>query len=202
MLVDEDKEGKLDWATLVGRDKLVLCYVKDVKVNIWCYLGSHDCRLLYESFFRTSCKSIQPRQASWCISCRWISGRLRSSAERSTWMRYVLFDCWRTGSWRLGVGIAPLPFLLGFLQVSKLFDTRYHLSRRFIRAKPQAEGKRFPPLLSIFRPWFLLFQELLRIQVDGVDSDKFETRQVFYNSKDGTKVPMYIVSRKVCQLGL
>lgn len=32
--------------------------------------------------------------------------------------------------------------------------------------------------------------------VEGLDSDLFETRQVFFDSKDGTKVPMYIVSRK------
>ena len=32
--------------------------------------------------------------------------------------------------------------------------------------------------------------------VDGLNSDDFETRQVFYESKDGTKIPMYIVSKK------
>ena len=32
--------------------------------------------------------------------------------------------------------------------------------------------------------------------VDGLDSDSFETKQVFFSSKDGTKIPMYIVSKK------
>ena len=33
-------------------------------------------------------------------------------------------------------------------------------------------------------------------KVEGFNAADFETRQVFYNSKDGTKVPMFIVSRR------
>lgn len=33
-------------------------------------------------------------------------------------------------------------------------------------------------------------------EVKGVDPSEFETEQVFYSSKDGTKVPMYITGRK------
>lgn len=33
-------------------------------------------------------------------------------------------------------------------------------------------------------------------QLKGFDPNKYETRQVFYSSKDGTRVPLYIASRK------
>jgi prolyl oligopeptidase len=38
-----------------------------------------------------------------------------------------------------------------------------------------------------------LFRET---QVKGYDSSKFQTEQVFYSSEDGTKIPMYIISKK------
>ncbi len=37
-------------------------------------------------------------------------------------------------------------------------------------------------------------------KLEGYDSDEYETQQVFYASKDGTRVPLYIVSRKGTRL--
>jgi prolyl oligopeptidase len=37
-------------------------------------------------------------------------------------------------------------------------------------------------------------------KLEGFDPDQYETRQVFYSSKDGTRVPLYIVSRKGTKL--
>eukprot|EP01084_Bolivina_argentea_P037210 68795_1 len=38
------------------------------------------------------------------------------------------------------------------------------------------------------------------ITVNGFNSDDYETKQVFYDSKDGTKIPMYILSAKGLEL--
>ena len=37
-------------------------------------------------------------------------------------------------------------------------------------------------------------------KLDGFDPDSYQTRQVFYSSKDGTRVPLYIVARKGTKL--
>ena len=37
-------------------------------------------------------------------------------------------------------------------------------------------------------------------RLEGFDPNSYETRQVFYSSKDGTRVPLYIVSRKGAKL--
>ena len=37
-------------------------------------------------------------------------------------------------------------------------------------------------------------------KLDGFDPDGYQTRQVFYSSKDGTRVPLYIVARKGTKL--
>lgn len=47
-----------------------------------------------------------------------------------------------------------------------------------------------PPRTSLFR----------QTQVKGFDPELFEAKQVFYPSKDGTKIPMFIVKRKSAQL--
>ena len=38
------------------------------------------------------------------------------------------------------------------------------------------------------------------IEVKGFDGSLYETHQVFYPSKDGTKIPMFIVHKKVLNI--
>lgn len=43
--------------------------------------------------------------------------------------------------------------------------------------------------LSVFRQ--------TKLNIDNFDLNNYETKQVFYESKDGTKIPMFIISKKV-----
>ena len=42
-----------------------------------------------------------------------------------------------------------------------------------------------------------MLQVFREIKVSGFDGSLYETKQVFYSSKDGTRIPMYIVHKKV-----
>ncbi len=41
-----------------------------------------------------------------------------------------------------------------------------------------------------------ILQVFREIKVGNIDLNQFEISQVFYDSKDGTKVPMFIVNKK------
>lgn len=43
----------------------------------------------------------------------------------------------------------------------------------------------------------IMLQLFREISVKNFDASKFVTDQVFYKSKDGTKIPMFIVHKKV-----
>ena len=44
---------------------------------------------------------------------------------------------------------------------------------------------------------FIFHQMFRQIKVKDFDSSRFETDQIFYTSKDGTKIPMFLVHKKV-----
>lgn len=47
-----------------------------------------------------------------------------------------------------------------------------------------------------FDDWYC-FQILREIKVKGFDASLYKTSQIFYPSKDGTKIPMFIVTKNV-----
>ncbi|KAH3757997.1 prolyl oligopeptidase [Pelomyxa schiedti] len=48
--------------------------------------------------------------------------------------------------------------------------------------------------------WALDIRILRTTVVPGIDSNQFETKQVFYNSADGTRIPMFILQKKGTEL--
>lgn len=42
-----------------------------------------------------------------------------------------------------------------------------------------------------------VFQVFRETKLKNFDFDQYETEQIFYPSKDGTKIPMFIVKKKV-----
>lgn len=44
------------------------------------------------------------------------------------------------------------------------------------------------------------FQVLREIKMEHFDASLYKTSQIFYPSKDGTKIPMFIVTKSVCIL--
>lgn len=49
----------------------------------------------------------------------------------------------------------------------------------------------------IITSWISIFQLFHETKVGDFDASLYETKQVFYKSKDGTEIPMFIVNKKV-----
>lgn len=134
-LVPEHPKHVLDWANPVDKNKLMLCYLKDVKSS----LELHD---MY-------------------------SGELLKSFP-------------------IDVGT-----IVGFSGKRKYSDIFYHF-QSFL-----TPGVIYHCDLAESEPQPKVYQE---IKLEGFDPTQFETKQVFYTSKDGTTVPMFLVHKKDLQL--
>ncbi|XP_026274717.1 prolyl endopeptidase isoform X2 [Frankliniella occidentalis] len=130
-LVQEDKKDVLSWAVCVAQNKLVLCYIQDVKSVLQLHdLGSGE----HLNTFPLDVGSI-----------------VGFSGQKDQTEIFYQFTSFLT------------PGVI------------YHVDLTQSTIEPK-----------VFR----------EIKVGNIDLNQFETTQVFYNSKDGTKVPMFIVHKK------
>ncbi|CAL1541986.1 unnamed protein product [Lymnaea stagnalis] len=135
-LVEEDAEAVLEWASCVNEDRLVLCYLRDVKNELYVYdLATGDRRFQF------------PLDVGSVVG---FSGKKKGTE--------IFFQ------------------FLSFLTPGIIF----HCDVTTRDYKPK-----------------VVFRE---ISVKNFEASNFETVQVFYKSKDGTKVPMFIVHKKGIKL--
>lgn len=130
-LVPEHEKNVLEWAACVHHDKLVLCYMKDVK-NVLDVHSLHDGSLLYNVALDVG-------------SIVGYSGKEKHSEL--------------------------------FFAFSSMITPSIIYRLDLQRTNPQPE---------VFK----------KTEMKGFDSSKYKLDQVFYESKDGTRVPMFIASRK------
>uniref|UniRef100_A0A158QK63 Prolyl endopeptidase n=1 Tax=Haemonchus placei TaxID=6290 RepID=A0A158QK63_HAEPC len=137
-VVPENPRHKLDWATPVAGDRLVLSYIEDVKDALYVHDLSTGSRLY----------SIPLKVGS-------ISGFFGKKILSEMFFSFESFT------------VPTIIYRIDFASVDK-------------KTAPQV-------------------QELRRVRVPGMDENDFTVQQVFYESKDKTKVPMYIISLKGAQ---
>lgn len=134
-LVAEDDKSVLQWAACVNNNKLVLCYLEDVKNRLYIHaLGSGQ------------------REATLPLDVGTVSGYSGKKWQSEIFYKFVSF---------LSPGVI------------------YHCDISQSTYEPK-----------VFR----------QTEIKNFDLSQFETKQVFYTSKDGTKIPMFIVQKKDVKL--
>ncbi|KAL7072007.1 hypothetical protein ACQ4LE_008417 [Meloidogyne hapla] len=140
VIIEEDPKRRIDWAMAVDKNKLLVCYLEDVKHALYVH-SLKDGKLLYQIPFE----------------------------------------------------IGTIAGIYGRKKESKIFI--YFTS--FFTPSIIYRGD-FANCSSISTP--IQLTEMRRTEIKGIKADDFEAKQVFYTSKDGTKVPMFILHNKNLKL--
>ncbi|XP_057365002.1 prolyl endopeptidase-like [Daphnia carinata] len=135
-LLEADPSDVLDWVACINKDKLIVCYMHDVK-NILQLRDLKNGQLLKTYTLEM--------------------GTVREFSGKSTSSEFFF---------QFGSFLTP-----GVIYRCDIGET--------VEAEP-----------TVFR----------QIELDGFDPSLFETQQVFYPSKDGTRIPMFIVKKKTIVL--
>ncbi|KAE9414216.1 hypothetical protein Angca_005338 [Angiostrongylus cantonensis] len=134
-VVPENPHSMLYWAVPVAGDRLVLCYIEDVKSTLYVH-NLNSGTLLYPIPLKIGS----------------VSGFFGRKTLHEVFFSYESFT---------------VPTIV------------YHVDFASVDEKSAPKVK-----------------ELRRVNVKGMDEDQFSVEQVFFESKDKTKVPMYILSLK------
>uniref|UniRef100_A0A914L7R3 Prolyl endopeptidase n=1 Tax=Meloidogyne incognita TaxID=6306 RepID=A0A914L7R3_MELIC len=141
VIIDEDKKRKLDWAMAIDGNKLLVCYMEDVKHSLYIH-DLNDGKLLYRIPVKTG-------TIAWMYGCK-------NKSE-------------------------IFVYLISFFTPSIIY-----------------KGD-FASCSSISTP-LQLIEIRRRTEIEGIKTNDFKVEQIFYTSKDGTKVPMFILHHKSLKL--
>lgn len=139
-VIDEDPKRKIEWVTPADGDKLLVCFLEDVKTTVYVY----DAK----------------------------SGR----------------ELYRLP---LGIGSVGSVFCKKFKSILFIsFESHLTPSVIYYGDFANCKTKEDP----------IVLKEIRRTKIEGLNPDEFVSEQLFYESKDKTKIPMYVIHAKDIKL--
>lgn len=185
----QDENDVLEWAQVVDRKKLVVGYMRDVKVSsLW--------KNLFIKFTTTHVHFIGDRTR--CVSMILIaesyyknfrlslaeshSKAIRNLRKSSIWLNLLHHQ--------VNISLAEQNLIL-LWTVENTVNSNFIVSKSFqINFLIEGTIHRYDFATPEVAP--TIYREM---KLNGIDENKFALEQVFYRSYDGTKIPMFIVQK-------